>query len=74
MREEAVSNANILKAINRLYDRFSKFKEMVHKNTAVQDHLKCLEMQNKETEVPVKKLKDLISTPKSPVGSGTSIC
>lgn len=65
MREEPVSNADILKAINGLIDRFSKFEQMVNKNTAeiiaLQDHVKGLEMQSKETETTVKQLQDRIA-------------
>ncbi|CAI5641402.1 unnamed protein product [Oreochromis niloticus] len=65
VREEAVSSADILKVINGLNDRFSKFQQMVKKNTAeiiaVRDHVKGLEIQSKETEVTVKKLKDRIA-------------
>lgn len=57
--EEAVSNADILKAIKGLNDRFLKFEEMVMKNTAeiakVQENVKGLEIQCKGTEDAVKK-------------------
>lgn len=60
--EEAVSNADILKAIKGLNDRFLKFEEMVMKNTAeiakVQENVKGLEIQCKGTEDAVKKMSD----------------
>lgn len=59
VREEGVSNADILKAINGLNNRFSKFEEMVNKNTAeiiaVQEHV-SLELQCEATDDTVKKL------------------
>ncbi len=58
-RGEAVSNADILKAVNGLNDRFSKFEEMVNKNTteiiAVQEQVKGIEIQCKATDDTVKK-------------------
>lgn len=65
VREEAVSNADILKAINGLNDRFSTFEQIVNKNTAeiivVQEHVKSLEIQYEKTNDTVKKLNDRIS-------------
>lgn len=65
VREEDVSNADILNAINGLNDQFSKFEEMVNKNTAeiiaVQEHVKSLELQCEATNDTVKKLNDQIS-------------
>lgn len=59
---ENVSNADILKAIYGLNDRFSKFEEMVNKNTAeitvMQEHMKDLGMQCKATDDIVKKLSE----------------
>ncbi len=59
-RGEAVSNADILKAINGLNDQFSKFEEMVNKNTieiiVVQEQVKRIEIQCKATDNTVKKL------------------
>ncbi|KAL7397290.1 hypothetical protein ABVT39_019867 [Epinephelus coioides] len=66
MEDEAVSNADILKAINNLNDRFSKFEERVLKNTAeiaaVKENMKNLEMQCKGTDDSVKSLKDQFTT------------
>lgn len=60
--EETVLNADILKAINGLNDRFLKLEEMVMKNTAkiasVQENVKGLEIRWKGTEDTVKKMSD----------------
>lgn len=59
---ENVSNADILKAIHGLNDRFSKFEETVNKNTAeivvMQEHMKDLGIQCKATDDIVKKLNE----------------
>lgn len=59
---ENVSNADILKAIHGLNDRFSKFEEMVNKNTVeivvMQEHMKDLGMHCKATDDIVKKLNE----------------
>ncbi len=64
--EEPISNADILKAINNLNDRFSNFEKMVLKNTAeievVKENVKNLEMQSKEACDSVKSLKDQLSS------------
>lgn len=57
-----VSNADILKAIHGLNDRFSKFEEMVKRNTAeigdLQEHMKDLGMQCKTTDDNLKKVNE----------------
>ena len=61
-----VSNADILKAINGLNDRFLKFEEIVMKNTAeiarVQENVKGREIQWKGTDDTVKKMSDQMTT------------
>lgn len=57
---ETVSNADILKAIYELKERFSAFEQKINKNTAdineVKEEMKGLGFQVKETEDKVKSL------------------
>ncbi|CAM4416020.1 unnamed protein product [Leuciscus chuanchicus] len=76
---ENVSNADILKAIHGLNDRFSKFEEMVNKNTAeivvMQENMKDLGMQCKATDDIVKKLNERVTAMLRDIADdGTSVC